>query len=213
MSGLGGLNKSPNGVVVGWCSCSCRWSRRRRDLAAQTARIVRAGRQGAAQPGRTMDLVVFPEYALHGLSMRHRARDDVPLDGPEVAAFQARPASTTRSGAASRSWKPTRAATPTTADMVIDDHGAIRALLPQAASVGAGRAVGARQPRRSGDATGRTAASSRSIICHDGMLPEMAREGAYKGAEIMHAHGGLHGADPPCLAHHQPGQRLLATWP
>ncbi len=36
-----------------------------------------------------MDLVVFPEYALHGLSMDTNPEIMCDLDGPEVAAFKA----------------------------------------------------------------------------------------------------------------------------
>jgi len=36
----------------------------------------------------TMDLVVFPEYALHGLSMDMNPDIMCRLDGPEVAAFK-----------------------------------------------------------------------------------------------------------------------------
>ncbi len=36
-----------------------------------------------------MDLVVFPEYSLHGLSMDTNRPSCVSLDGPEVAAFKA----------------------------------------------------------------------------------------------------------------------------
>ena len=45
------------------------------------------------------------------------------------------------------------------------------------------------------------------IICHDGMFPEMARESAYKGAEIMMRTAG-YTAPIPHLEDHQPGQRL-----
>src|SRR4029077_386753 len=68
MSGLGGLNKSPNGLVLGLVQLQLPVVKTPQDLAAQTARIcdmvVKARRNLP-----TMDLVVFPEYSLHGLSM------------------------------------------------------------------------------------------------------------------------------------------------
>lgn len=68
MSGLGGLNQSPNGVVIGLVQLQLpvtetkRISRNRR---RRYAEMVEKGKQFAAP----IDLVVFPEYMLHGLSM------------------------------------------------------------------------------------------------------------------------------------------------
>ena len=89
MSGLGGLNKSPNGVVIGV-------------VQLQLPVVVDAGRPRARRRARivemvgkarrnmaTMDLVVFPEYSLHGLSMDMNPEIMCSLDGPEVAAFKA----------------------------------------------------------------------------------------------------------------------------
>ena len=76
MNGLGGLNKSPDGVVVGVVQLQLPNVVTGDDLAAQTESIcetVTKAKQGMG----TMDLVVFPEYALHGLSM---TRGQVPLD-------------------------------------------------------------------------------------------------------------------------------------
>ena len=68
MNGLGGLNKSPEGVVLGLVQLQLPNVVTAVDLAAQTRVIVdmvaKARRNLAG-----MDLVIFPEYALHGLSM------------------------------------------------------------------------------------------------------------------------------------------------
>src|ERR1700739_764166 len=87
MNGLGGLNKSPNRVVIGLVQLQCPTVRTPNDLAAQTRAIVdMVGKARRNMP--TMDLVVFPEYALHGLSMSTDPAIMCSLDGPEVAAFK-----------------------------------------------------------------------------------------------------------------------------
>ena len=113
MSGLGGLNKSAHGVVVGLVQLQLPRVRTPADLAAQTQRIcAMVGKARRNNAG--MDRVVFPEYALHGLSMDTAPEIMCSLDGPEVAAF--RQACIEHAiWAASRSWKPTPTATPTTA--------------------------------------------------------------------------------------------------
>src|SRR5436309_12446526 len=87
MSGLGGLNKAPDGVVIGLVQLQNPWVVTREDLAKQTERIcqlVGKARRNMA----SMDLVVFPEYALHGLSMDTNPQILCTLDGPEVARFR-----------------------------------------------------------------------------------------------------------------------------
>jgi formamidase len=87
MNGLGGLNKSPNGVVIGLVQLQLPVVVTRADLARQTERIVTM--VGKARRNlSTMDLVVFPEYSLHGLSMDTNPEIMCRLDGPEVAAFK-----------------------------------------------------------------------------------------------------------------------------
>ena len=131
-----------------------------------------------------MDLVVFPEYALHGLSMDTKPEIMCRLDGPEVAAFKAGLHRATRSGAASRSWSSTRAATRTTPASSSTTSGELklyyRKLHPWVPV----------EPWEPGDLgipviDGPNGCKLALIICHDGMFPEMARECAYKGAEIM----------------------------
>ncbi|MBC7621601.1 MAG: formamidase, partial [Candidatus Saccharibacteria bacterium] len=68
MSGFGGLNKSKNGVVMGLVQLQLPVVKTPADLAAQTRRICDMVGKARRNQG-TMDLVVFPEYALHGLSM------------------------------------------------------------------------------------------------------------------------------------------------
>ena len=87
MSALGGLNKTPNGVVIGLVQLQLPVVATPGDLAAQTTRIVEMVAK-ARRNMSTMDLVVFPEYALHGLSMDTNPEIMCRLDGPEVAAFK-----------------------------------------------------------------------------------------------------------------------------
>ena len=87
MSALGGLNKTPNGVVIGVVQLQLPVVATPDQLAAQTLCIVAmVGKARRNLP--TMDLVVFPEYALHGLSMDTNSAIMCALDGPEVAAFK-----------------------------------------------------------------------------------------------------------------------------
>ena len=67
MSGLGGLNKSPNGVVVGLVQLQLPVVDTPAQLKAQAERICWIVGKARRNLG-TMDLVVFPEYSLHGLS-------------------------------------------------------------------------------------------------------------------------------------------------
>ncbi len=77
MSGLGGLNKSANGVVIGLVQLQLPVVETPAQLAAQAAKI--CAMVGKARRNlSTMDLVVFPEYSLHGLSMSTDPDADVP---------------------------------------------------------------------------------------------------------------------------------------
>jgi len=88
MSGLGGLNKSPHGVVIGLVQLQLPVVETPAQLKAQAERICWMVGKARRNLG-TMDLVVFPEYALHGLSMNTAPELMVTMDGPEVAMFKA----------------------------------------------------------------------------------------------------------------------------
>src|SRR5436853_6278673 len=87
MTGLGGLNKAPDGVVIGLVQLQLPVVATRAELATQANRIcamVTKARRGMP----SMDLVVFPEYSLHGLSMDTNPEIMCRIDGPEVEAFR-----------------------------------------------------------------------------------------------------------------------------
>lgn len=182
MSGLHGLNKTPAGVVVGLVQLQLPVVETPAQLAAQTTRIVEM--VGKARRGYPlMDLMVFPEYALHGLSM---ATDDalmVTLDGPEVAAFKAACVQHRVWGCFSIMEKNPHG-NPYNTGLIIDDQGVLqlyyRKLHPWVP-------VEAWEPGNMGIpvCTGPKGLKIGLIICHDGMFPEMARECAYRGAELM----------------------------
>jgi formamidase len=182
MNGLGGLNKSENGVVIGLVQLQLPVVETPADVARQTARIVELVGKARRNMG-TMDLVVFPEYALHGLSMDTNPAIMCRMDGPEVAAFKA-------ACRENRIWgcfsimELNPGGNPWNTGIVIDDLGELRLyyrkLHPWVPV----------EPWEPGDLgipviDGPKGCKLALIICHDGMFPEMAREAAYKGAEIM----------------------------
>lgn len=182
MNGLGGLNKSPNGVVIGLVQLQLPNVVTKADLKAQTDRIVAMVGKARANLG-TMDLVVFPEYALHGLSMDTNPAIMVSLDGPEVAAFQQACRDHGIWGCFSI-MEANPDGNPYNSGLIIDDTGELklyyRKMHPWVPV----------EPWEPGDLgipviEGPKGAKLGLIICHDGMFPEMARECAYKGAEIM----------------------------
>ena len=182
MNGLGGLNKSPAGVVLGMVQLQLPNVVTPEDLAAQTQTICDLVDK-ARRNMPTMDLVVFPEYALHGLSMDTNPEIMCRLDGAEVAAFSAACREHKIWGCFSiMEYNPD--GNPYNSGIIIDDRGELklyyRKLHPWVP-------VEPWEPGNLGIPVceGPNGSKLALIICHDGMFPEMARESAYKGAEIM----------------------------
>ena len=182
MSGLGGLNKSPDGVVIGLVQLQLPTVRTKDDLAAQTTRICElVGKARRSQS--TMDLVVFPEYSLHGLSMDMNPEIMCKMDGPEVEALRKACIENKIWGCFSiMEYNPE--GNPYNTGIIIDDKGELklyyRKLHPWVP-------VEPWEPGNLGIPVcdGPNGSKIALIICHDGMFPEMARECAYKGADIM----------------------------
>jgi formamidase len=182
MSGLGGLNKAPDGVVIGLVQIQSPLVVTRDHLAAQTGRIC-AMVEKARKNMTTMDLVVFPEYALHGLSMDTNPEIMCRLDGPEVAKLRGACIQNRIWGCFSiMEYNPH--GNPFNTGLIIDDKGDLklyyRKMHPWVPV----------EPWEPGDigipvCDGPNGSKIALIICHDGMFPEMARESAYKGANIM----------------------------
>jgi len=182
MSGLGGLNKTSDGVVIGLVQLQLPTIVNKGDLAVQTKKIC-AMVQKARKAMATMDLVVFPEYSLHGLSMDTNAELMSRLDGPEVASFR-------KACAENRIWgcfsimEYNPEGNPYNTGIIIDDRGELklyyRKMHPWVP-------VEPWEPGNLGIPVcdGPNGSKVALIICHDGMFPEMARECAYKGANIM----------------------------
>ena len=182
MNGLGGLNKSRHGVVLGMVQLQLPVVVTPADLAKQTARIVElVGKARRNLPG--MDLVVFPEYSLHGLSMDTNPAIMCSLDGPEVAAFRAACRDNRIWGCFSIMEQNPKG-NPYNSGIIIDDAGELRLYYRK---LHPWIPVEPWEPGNLGIPVcdGPNGSRLALIICHDGMFPEMARECAYKGADIM----------------------------
>ena len=182
MNGLGGLNKSENGVVLGMVQLQLPLVGTKAELTAQTRCVVEL--VGKARRNlSTMDLVVFPEYALHGLSMDTNPDIMCTMDGPEVAMLRQSCVDNSIWGCFSiMEYNPE--GNPYNTGLIFDDAGELklyyRKMHPWVPV----------EPWEPGDGgipvcDGPKGSRIALIICHDGMFPEMARECAYNGAEIM----------------------------
>jgi len=182
MTGLGGLNKTPDGMVVGLVQFQLPVTETPEDLARTTGQIcdvVVKTKQGMP----TLDLIVFPEYCLHGLSMSTAPEIMCSLDGPEVAAFKDVCREMDVWGCFSI-MEENPDGNPWNSGILIDSDGELalyyRKLHPWTPV----------EPWEPGDlgipvCDGPAGSKLALIICHDGMFPEMAREAAYKGANVM----------------------------
>ena len=181
-SGLGGLNKSPNGVVIGLAQLALPDPHTRAELWEQTQKVVAmVGKARRSVAG--MDLIVFPEYSLHGLSMDTSEDIMCTLDGPEVSALRQACVDNAIWGCFSI-MEANPNGNPYNSGIIVNDQGEIqlyyRKLHPWVP-------VEPWEPGNLGIPVcdGPKGSKLALIICHDGMFPEMARECAYKGAEIM----------------------------
>jgi formamidase len=182
MSGLGGMNKSPNGVVIGLVQLQLPVVVTQKDLETQCGRICEMVGK-ARRNSSNMDLVVFPEYSLHGLSMDTNPEIMCTLDGPEVSAFRAACRRHLIWGCFSF-MELNPGGYPYNSGIIIDDRGEIRLYYRK---LHPWVPVEPWEPGNLGIPVcdGPNGSRLALIICHDGMFPEMARECAYKGAEIM----------------------------
>lgn len=182
MSGLGGLNKSPDGLVLGLVQFQLPVVEKPEDVtrtAEQICEVVRNTKRGMP----TLDLIVFPEYSLHGLSMSMAPELMCRLDGPEISAFKQVCKEMVVWGCFSlMEFNPE--GNPWNSGIIINDAGEIalyyRKLHPWVPV----------EPWQPGDlgipvCEGPAGSKIALIICHDGMFPEMAREAAYKGANVL----------------------------
>lgn len=180
-NGLGGLNKSPNGIVLGMVQLQLPVVKTKEDLAAQTARVVSMvgkARRNMGDAPNGIDLVVFPEYSLHGLSMDTNPEIMCTMDGPEVAALR-------KACVDHKIWgcfsimEHNPDGNPYNTGIIVDDQGAVqlyfRKLHPWIP-------VEPWEPGNQGIPVcdGPKGCKLSLIICHDGQFPEMARECAYK---------------------------------
>jgi formamidase len=145
-----------------------------------------AGMVTAAKAGLpTLDLLVFPEYSLNGLNPKSWTHDELLCDvnGPEVAMLRGACADSRVWGCFSLMERNPDGA-PYNSGIVVDAGGEIvlyyRKMHPMVPL----------EPWEPGDlgvpvCAGPAGSTLALIICHDGMFPEMAREAAYKGANVI----------------------------
>jgi formamidase len=184
MTGLGGLNPSPGALVLGLVQFQVPVVTEPEHLKA-TAEKIAAQVRGAKAGLPTLDLLVFPEYSLQGLDPRSWLDDDLlcDVDGPEMDTLRGACADAAVWGCFSLMERNPDGA-PFNSGVIVDDRGEIqlyyRKMHPWVPL----------EPWQPGDVgipvcAGPAGSRLSLIICHDGMLPEVAREAAYRGANVI----------------------------
>jgi len=137
----------------------------------------------ARRQSPVMDLVVFPEYCLHGLSMSIDPAIMCERDGPEMAAFRAACREHDIWGCFSI-MESNPEGNPYNTGVIIDNTGELRLFYRK---LHPWVPVEPWEPGNLGIPVcdGPNGSRLSLAICHDGMFPEVARECAYKGANIM----------------------------
>ncbi|ANI40926.1 formamidase [Mycolicibacterium vaccae] len=181
---LEGLNAGPGDLVLGLVQQQIPRVRTRADVTAAAERTASALREAKASMA-SLDLLVFPEYGLHGLRKDSWSDDALMcrIDGPEVDLLRAACAETGTWALFSVMESNDRGAPFNTA-LIVDAAGEIalkiRKLHPWTP----------KEPWEPGDLGVPVCAGPKGsvlgvLICHDGMFPEMAREACYRGANLL----------------------------
>jgi len=182
MSGLGGLNKTPGGIVISVVQSQLFDVATPADLNHAVDHVVAlVQRTKRAYPAT--DMVVLPEYCIHGLSMRTEDSLMCTLDGPEVSAFKEVCKHEEIWGCFSIMEK-NPLGKPWNSGIIINKSGELvnyyRKMHPWVP-------VEPWYPGNYGISVfeGPGGVKMSLIICHDGMFPEMARKTAYSGDEVL----------------------------
>lgn len=184
MTGLSGLNPPDDSLTLALVQQQIPRVESRADIDAVVEQVC-ATIGDIATGFPAAQLLVFPEYGLHGLRKTAWARDDLmlDLDGPEVARLRAACARHRRWGCFSI-MEANPAGAPFNSGIIVDDGGEIvlyqRKLHPWVP----------KEPWEPGDqglavCDGPGGSKLALLICHDGMFPEVAREAAYLGANVL----------------------------
>lgn len=181
---LEGLNAGADDLVLGLVQQQIPRVRTAHDVLDAAERTTSLMREAVASMP-SLDLLVFPEYGLHGLRKDAWADDTLMcrMDGPVVEALRSVCRETT-TWALFSIMERNSAGAPYNTALLIDGSGdialKIRKLHPWTP----------KEPWEPGDlgvpvCRGPKDSVLGVLICHDGMFPEMAREACYRGANVL----------------------------
>lgn len=182
MSGLGGLNRTAGGITVATVQSQLFDIATAEDLSKAVQHVCDLVRQTKRAYPST-DLILFPEYCVHGLSMSMDSSLMCTLDGPEITAFKT-VCKEQNVWAIFSIMEKNDLGNPWNTGITINSQGRVenyyRKMHPWVP-------VEPWYPGNQGISVFEGPGGMRMslIICHDGMFPEMAREAAYQGAEVL----------------------------